>query len=173
MSKEKKFQFKFNSDIHFYGKPCGNGHLGIRYISTNSCVDCLRMYDRKEYLKRYNQETRRTPKLFATRLLHSCKQRSLVKKWNFELTVDWIRERLDAGTCEATGITFDFKRPSNGNHLSPFSPSIDRIDSSKPYTKENCRVVCMIYNVCKGQWTDTDVLTFAKAVSSGADRKQS
>jgi hypothetical protein len=28
----------------------------------------------------------------------------------------------------------------------PFSPSIDRIDSNKGYTKDNCRLVCTIVN---------------------------
>lgn len=159
-----KFKFKFNELVHYYGKPCGNGHSGIRYISNDVCVDCLRMYDRKEYYKRYNQESRRSPKTYATRLLHSCKARSISKKWQFELTLEWIKERLERGICDVTGLPFDFKKPANGNHFSPLSPSIDRIDSSKPYTKENCRVVCMIYNVCKGQWTDSDVLSFAKAL---------
>lgn len=172
MNKEKKFQFKFNSDTHFYGKPCGNGHIGIRYISTNSCVDCMRMYDRKEYSKIYNHENRRTPRLLASRLLSSCRQRSLAKKWDLELTIDWIREKLEKGICEVTGAALNFKKPNNGNHVSPFTPSVDRIDSSKPYTKENCRIVCMMYNVCKGQWTDADVLAFAKLIVNDGDKKQ-
>lgn len=28
---------------HYYtGKPCGNGHLALRYVSTMACVDCMR-----------------------------------------------------------------------------------------------------------------------------------
>ncbi len=162
---------KFNSDMHFYGKPCGNGHEGIRYISNGVCVDCLRMYDRREYLKRYNKERRRSPRLFATNLLHSCKTRSKAKNWEITITADWIREKLEKGVCEVTGLKFDIERSSE-IHVAPFAPSIDRIDSSKPYTPENCRVVCMIYNVCKGQWTDEDVLTFAKAVANASGKEQ-
>ena len=165
-----KFKLKFNDKVHFYGKACGNGHIGIRYISTGICVECLKSYDRKGYYKRYNQENRRTPKLFASKLLHSCKARSREKQWEFGLTLDWIKEKLENGICEVTGVSLDFTK-SEAFHVSPFSPSIDRIDSSKPYIPENCRVVCMIYNVCKGQWQDSDVLNFARLLTNVSDKK--
>ena len=113
-----KKDFKFNDLMHYHGKPCGNGHSGIRYISNDVCVDCLRMYDRKDYYKRYNQELRRVPRLYATKLLHSCKTRSAEKKWEFGLTHDWIREKLEAGVCEVTGLNFDFKKPNENIHIS-------------------------------------------------------
>jgi len=55
------------------------------------------------------------------------------------------------GACEITGIPFDFTRKSN-QKTRPFSPSIDRIDNTKGYTKDNVRVVCTSVNIAMNQW---------------------
>ena len=44
----------------------------------------------------------------------------------------------------------------------PFSPSIDRIDSTKGYVKENVRIVWLIENYCKNSFTDDVVIEFCK-----------
>jgi len=44
---------KYNH-IHYIGKPCRNGHGGIRYVKCNRCVYCM--------AKRYKQILRATPK---------------------------------------------------------------------------------------------------------------
>ena len=43
-------------------------------------------------------------------------------------------------------------------------PSIDRIDNSQGYTKNNCRVVSVIYNKAKSDYKDEDVLKMARAL---------
>ena len=60
------------------------------------------------------------------------------------ITLEWVEQKLLAGVCEVTGIAFEFER--NGN---PFFPSIDRIDSDKGYTPDNCRAVLWIINTAK------------------------
>jgi hypothetical protein len=45
---------------------------------------------------------------------------------------------------------------------SPFRPSVDRIDSSKGYTKDNVRIVWFIENLAKNSWTDDVVMEFCK-----------
>lgn len=78
----------------------------------------------------------------------------------------WIYEKIMAGHCEATGIKFDTESVvSESVHAkNPWVPSIDRIDSSKPYLKDNVQIVVYMYNVCKSEFKHEDVLLFCKAV---------
>ena len=84
-------------------------------------------------------------------LLNLCKQRAKKKGIEFSLTFDWAEERLLRGVCEMTGIAFVFGTPRHA-----FLPSIDRIDSSKGYTPDNCRVVLLIINQAKNDISEDD-----------------
>ena len=33
---------KYGIKVYRHGRPCNKGHKGFRYVSTNSCIDCLR-----------------------------------------------------------------------------------------------------------------------------------
>ena len=79
--------------------------------------------------------------------LRNCKRRAEKKGWDFDLDVEWIQERLDAGICEMSGIQFlyGFRRTWD-------SFSIDRIDSTKGYTKDNCRAILWCLNLAFSTW---------------------
>jgi hypothetical protein len=74
--------------------------------------------------------------------------------------VEWIEERLTAGTCEVTGLPFG--NVDSGHD--PRAPSIDRLDSSLGYTPDNCRLVVWVYNRAKFIWTDAVILEMARAL---------
>ena len=76
------------------------------------------------------------------------------------LTVEWIEQRLLQGVCEVTGIAFERKGDRR-----PFMPSIDRIDSSKGYTPENCRVVLWIINAAKQALPEDDFQSALRQVA--------
>lgn len=63
--------------------------------------------------------------------------------------------------CEATGLKLSLEMNRQGYTRHPYRPSIDRIDNSLGYTKDNCRVVAVIYNYAKSEFTDKDVLLMA------------
>lgn len=84
-------------------------------------------------------------------MLGAAKNRAKDKLWAFDLHKDWLRKRLEAGCCEATKIPFDFGARAAA---APFSPSIDRIDNSKGYTQDNCRVVVWLLNRARSCYTD-------------------
>lgn len=59
--------------------------------------------------------------------------------------------RQAQGRCMVTGIPFDHA-PYPGSKRRPFTPSLDRIDSSKGYAPANVRLVCLIVNFAMNQW---------------------
>lgn len=79
----------------------------------------------------------------------------------FTITREWLDPKVAAGVCEATGMKFDFEPQSGFKLKNPFSPSLDRADSTLGYTPENTRVVSTIYNYAKNEWTEEAVAHFA------------
>ena len=96
----------------------------------------------------------------ASSLLTNCKSRAKDKGLEFSLTLEWVKQRLKAGVCEVTGIDFLL-----GSLRHPFLPSIDRIDSSKGYTPENCRVVLWIINTAKHTLSEGDFQSALRQVA--------
>jgi hypothetical protein len=106
-------------------------------------------------------------KVRAQRLYGNAQKRAKANGWpppNFDSL--WIEERIRAGVCEVTGIPFDLTTTTSAStHAkNPWVPSLDRIDSAKPYVKDNVQVVVYMYNVCKSEFAHRDVATFCKAV---------
>lgn len=56
------------------------------------------------------------------------------------------------GRCEVTGIGFAVIDTQRKWDRQPWTASIDRIDCSKGYTFENCRLVCAAVNVALNAW---------------------
>jgi len=144
---------------------------------------CKKFYENnKERVRRYSRmwyaenkdralETKKkyanSPRGRAIALFNRIKRQSENRRFgrpgfSFGITVEWIENKIVAGACEATGIPFDLaERKGKWN---PFSPSVDRVDSSKAYTMDNCRVVCLIFNMAHNQFSDEDVLKMARGV---------
>ena len=115
--------------------------------------------DKKEYDKYlYNM-----PRRSASLLFRAAKLRAKKKDWPFNLTKDWIETKIEAGTCEVTGLSFDLA-PSKKYFKNPWAPSLDRVDSFGGYTKDNCRIVVSIYNHAAGQWGDDILMVMIKAL---------
>jgi hypothetical protein len=69
--------------------------------------------------------------------------------------------------CQITGIPFNAFRPV-GSTKRPWFPSLDRIDSSKGYTLDNCRMVCVAVNFAMGEWGEWVLRAIAEAIVLGA-----
>lgn len=91
----------------------------------------------------------------------SARKRALDKGLAFDLTREWC-DQTYTGKCALTGLEFII----GTKHSRPFSPSIDRIESSGGYTKDNCRFVLFAVNSFKGTGTDEDMLRIAKSLIS-------
>lgn len=115
--------------------------------------------DNRAYRKEYHS----TFSGMVTNLLTAAKNRAKTNGLECDLDREWLEIRLQPMKCEATGVDLVLERQDNVQHT-PFRPSIDRIENSKGYTKDNCRIVCVIYNKAKSDGTDADVLRMAEAL---------
>jgi len=74
---------------------------------------------------------------------------------------------LQDGKCPLTGWnmkTMINTKYSNQLEMTPDRASLDRIDSSKGYTKDNIRFISLIAQYAKNKWSDNDVKNFCKSV---------
>jgi len=98
----------------------------------------------------------RFAKNMAAKIIGAAKHRA--KKFNrsFDLTADQVigMYRRCGGRCEVTGIPMEFKSKVTAENK-PWRPSLDRIDSSKGYTLDNCRIVCHAVNVAMMNWGES------------------
>ena len=135
---------------------CGNDATVVKFGKgrAGTCNACSKSaWEQKNALKVRSQ-----------RLYGNAQKRAKAMGWPPpDFTSEWIEEKILNGYCEATGIPFDLDTKQTEIHASnPWVPSIDRIDSSLPYLKENVQIVVYMYNVCKGEFSHEDVIRFAK-----------
>lgn len=107
----------------------------------------------------------------AFKMFHGSKSRATKKGIIFDITKDWILEKLQSGCCEVSGLPFNFSTEyikGRKGFSDPFAPSLDQIKPAAGYTKENCRVVVWIYNAAKGAFSDEDVFKLAHSLCNKA-----
>lgn len=125
----------------------------------------IKEYRKKKYSKDVNSVEGR-----AYSLLIHARGRASLKSIEFDLDYEWVLDKLKGGVCEATGIPFmfdhredEFSIIDRGMLRNPFTPSIDKTDPNKGYTKDNCKVVVYMYNTCKNAFSDEAVQHFCSA----------
>lgn len=118
------------------------------------CRECRNAHRKRNYYDNHERELARQKQRHKNDpvIILLCKVRCRAKKKNldFDLTLDWIQEKFDKGVCEVTGWKFVYNVYGEGRN--PFTPSIDRIDSNKGYTQNNCQMVVWMYNRAKSDF---------------------
>jgi hypothetical protein len=161
------------SSFRFYNKALGK--------RQGTCRECCNRHERERYKipevkQRKNRATRawaaaNPGKMTRLRVRYRCadparalffdaRTRARARGLAFDLTQEWFAEKLRSGTCELTGLPFDY-----GKH-SLRRPSPDRCDNNVGYTQENCRIVLLGLNLLK---KDHEELVFRKFLSDVAD----
>lgn len=111
-----------------------------------------------EWLENYQMRaTGFTPDKIVSMLART-KARALKCGRDFDLDKAYLVELAYQSNfqCSVSGIGFEIDK-ENGGRVSPWSPSIDRRDSTGGYTKDNVRLVCYAVNVAMNEWGE-DVL---------------
>jgi hypothetical protein len=78
------------------------------------------------------------------------------------------------GRCAVSRVEFNLQRFDDALVKHPFAPSIDRILSSRGYTEDNVRLVCVAVNFGMGEWGQEVYMTLARAAvahEAGEQRK--
>lgn len=141
------------------------------WIDRSNLVATQWQKDHKDiHNKRRLDQRYASPRSRAFGMLSSAKSRAKKKFLDFNLTKLWVIQKLEAGCCELSGIPFDFTRSEKSN-FNPLSPSIDRIDNSKGYTFDNCRVILTALNVALSEYGLDLYIKIAKKVISSQKRK--
>lgn len=149
------FKCKVEKSLESFNKDSSRKD-GVSY----RCRECSKIKDRNiDYKKKYakhrienlqrQKKYRIIPEIRLAGLLSQAKRRPKSKKLGFDLDLEWILNEYNKrnGCCSLTGIRFTLLNNDPGKRYQfPYSPSIDRIDSNKGYTKDNCRLVCAIVN---------------------------
>ena len=125
--------------------PCKRGHTGERYTSSGGCHECA---------QRRSKFRPDAPNILFRQLVTGLTRRSVKKGWTTNVTAKCLMGlyREQDGRCAQTGIKFTASHNTDAMHA-PFVPSVDRIDSSRPYTIDNIQLVVWMYNRMKGEHT--------------------
>lgn len=89
----------------------------------------------------------------AKKIASDARRRAKATDLPYHLRWEWIRDVLEAGRCQLTGLPFDLRMTALGRGpRNPFAPSLDRIVPRLGYTDQNCRVILMAVNTAIGCW---------------------
>ena len=96
---------------------------------------------------------------------HDARRKSRGGSFSTEcFTFDYLLELLEKqnGRCAVTGKVFTFSGNEVGTNV-----SIDRIDSNKPYSAGNVRLVCAAVNYMKRRMNDNDLVDWCLDIVKG------
>lgn len=112
----------------------------------NECMQCTHLRRKKLYDK--------DPRIG---ILANIKQRVRVEKLDFDLVLEDI---VIPELCPILEIPL--KRGTTGDYK--YSPTADRIDNSKGYTKDNIRIISMMANKMKNNANKEELYLFSKNI---------
>lgn len=143
---------------------------GLQY----RCRSCDKAYQYKrreenkdaslEYGRKYQAKRRQDFDYRLRMLLNASKQRAALKNREHTITLEDIKELYPTdGKCPVFGFDLEF----NSGGFRETSPSIDRIDSSKGYTKDNIQIISWKANRIKSYATVEELETVVYYLKQG------
>jgi hypothetical protein len=128
------------------------------------CRTCDNEYQRKrridnkesdlEYHRKYQAKRREDFTYRLQMLLNASKQRAALKNREHTITLEDIKDLYPVdGKCPVFGFDLEF----NSQGFRETSPSIDRIDSTKGYTRDNIQIISWKANRLKAYATVEDL----------------
>ena len=107
-------------------------------------------------------------------LLEAARTRAKNKKLDIDIDLEFLLDLYEKqeGKCALTNIKFTFERnPIGVKNLLPYNPSIDKINPSKGYTKDNVRLLLVIMNLSLNNFGEECLYEVCKAFISQKEGK--
>lgn len=145
-----KFEEGYASLCYMCHKKRNNNHAINRYTKMSS--ENKTLYKEKQVKWQNNN--------FIHNKLLQAKNRAIRHNWDFNLTDSILEDMLK----KQNGQCYISKLPLVLISKSPYSLSIDRIDSNKGYTIENTIIVTKFVNNCKNNLSLNDFIKYIKEV---------
>jgi hypothetical protein len=119
-------------------------------------------YNKRAFSRNANPVASRIAKM-----LSAAKHRAKTKGWEFDLDSDFLYS-LVTDCCPVTGAPFHWKTNYGAGEQGnphPHAPSLDRIDSSRGYTKDNVWLIAWKANCLKNDASETDLIELGFALA--------
>lgn len=140
---------------------------GLMTICKICSKEECRVWAQKNKTQRFQYGRRLYARQRATMLCRNARQRARRKGLAYDLDdhIQEIQLIIDNGCCELTGIPFDttYRYGTHRMPINPRSPSLDRIDPTKGYVRDNVQVVLSAVNVMKSNWGMDEVVEIVSA----------
>jgi hypothetical protein len=137
-----------SSGLRCWCKECCSWKFKKQFLGTDAYNQRLRKYEENRKIQRALDPR----KPWVTNALNNAKRRAVEQGVDFSLTREDLLDLLEE-RCPLLGCQFAFAK----GKTVPESPSVDRKDSSKGYTKENVWVISAKANRIKSNATTDEI----------------
>lgn len=109
--------------------------------------------------------TRMPLETYVVNKWQSIKKRALAKNIPFDITVSELKRMLQRKTCYYTGEPLDIHNPK-------YHPSVDQVEPSKGYKKDNIVICCTNVNTFKSNIEPEAIIRMADKLKELRDAKR-
>ena len=165
--------YRCNKCKQFKSKECFNKDLSNFHNNRNGlcreCKDCQKERYISERKKLEDDSFALNYKLYQ--LFKGSQRRSKLKNMYSDITHDYLKFLWEKqkGKCAITGIPMTYKFYNGRTNT---NVSIDRIDSSKGYTKDNIHLVCMVVNQMKNDLSIDELLSLCELIINNNKKQE-
>lgn len=145
----------------FYSNGCYSDGIKKYRTRCKTCVLELLSKSQPEKYKTKSEKRSSSPKNFITGILnHACRRKQHL---GFNLDLMFLLDLYESqkGFCAISGVEMTYLAGDGRRYT---NISIDRIDSSKGYLRDNVQFVCDIVNVMKQQLTKNELLLWCNKI---------
>ena len=132
------------------------GCSAVEFTSYSNTENYTKRLEKQVNTRRKQKETNPT-KYWAHTAFHNAKKRAADNGLEFSITKQWLEENAPQ-TCVLLGVELIY----NANKSSPSTASLDRKDSAKGYTPDNCKIISFKANRIKSNASVEEIITLAK-----------
>ena len=116
---------------------------------------------KKNYFNSFTNNLDKAFKYYFYQAQSGAKKRNI----NFDLTFNDLKllYKQQGGLCALSGIKMTIK-PGTRKRINNTKLSVDRINNSKGYTKDNIQLITWQANMAKGTWTNKQLINMCKNI---------